>query len=363
MVKNKPFLFIVCLLTLVGLFLLLISLFFRRANVIEVPLSALTSRFSTHTESEKKSGGALNSVVSGDVSHLTGLACKNYNRRPFAVMLASDVITRPLAGVSSADLVFEMPVVEGGITRLMAVFLCNDPAEIGSIRSSRHDFIPLAAGLDAIYAHWGGSHFALDLLNKKVIDNIDALKNPFAAFYRKQNIAAPHNGFSSMDRLLNSAKKLNYRLVNEVVGYPHRTEAEAEEQLQNNLLAEIIEVGYAHPFNVEWRYEKNSGNYYRWRGGTKEIDKNNGQQVSAKNIVVMRVVTRQLEGQYNEVDVEGSGRSFIFMKGKVIEGSWQKAAGDSRSKLTFYDDKNQEIKLVPGVIWIELAPTKHKVSW
>ena len=69
-------------------------------------------------------------------SLLNGIECENANRRPFAVMLAGDLEAWPLSGIAKADLVIEMPVVTGGITRYLAIYVCNNPTEIGSIRSA-----------------------------------------------------------------------------------------------------------------------------------------------------------------------------------------------------------------------------------
>src|SRR3989344_6469508 len=71
----------------------------------------------------------------------TPVACSQ-NARPFAVMLSSDKEARPLSGISQADIVFEMPVLDIGFTRIMAVYKCAYPKEVGSIRSSRMDFVP-----------------------------------------------------------------------------------------------------------------------------------------------------------------------------------------------------------------------------
>ncbi|MBU2068178.1 DUF3048 domain-containing protein, partial [Patescibacteria group bacterium] len=104
------------------------------------------------------------------LSPLSGLSCQNYQQRPLAIVLANDPVTRPLFGLSQADLVIEMPVITNSITRLIAFFVCNQPEKIGSLRSARHDFIPLAQGLDAVLVHWGGSHFALDKLDAGIMD-------------------------------------------------------------------------------------------------------------------------------------------------------------------------------------------------
>jgi len=286
-----------------------------------------------------------------NVSPLSGLPCDNYKQRPIAVMLANDEAARPLSGLSGADMVFEMQVVEDSITRLMAVFVCNSPIEIGSIRSARHDFIPLAMGLDAIYAHWGGSHFALDKLKAKIMDNIDAMTNPYDSFFRKLGISAPHNGFSSIFRLTNSAEKLGYRLENGLDGYQHQIQ-NLKPKIQNP--AEEIKINYAYPWNVEWEYNVENNSYLRWRGGRAEIDRNNGEQIEAKSIVVMYAKSRPLEGQYNDVDVEGGGDIVVYQNGGKIKGRWKKDKNNLKSKLYFLDEQGREIKFVPGQIWVEI---------
>ena len=293
-------------------------------------------------------------------SPISGLACEKYNQRPIAIMLANDTIARPLSGLSEADLVIEMPVVQNGITRLMAIFVCSAPSEIGSVRSSRHDFIPLAMGFDAIYSHWGGSHFALDKLNAKIMDNIDALVNPFDAYYRKAGIYAPHNGFTSIERLINSAKKLGYRLENKFVGYPHLdSKQEATRGKQNGTL----KINYPAHYAVKYEYNAEKNSYFRERGGKPEIDKNNNSQVEAKNVVVMYAKSRELEGQYNDVDVEGEGEATVFENGEAINGVWKKDKTNQKSKLYFFDANGEEIKFVPGQIWIEIIEPGKDANW
>jgi len=109
----------------------------------------------------------------GPVSPISGIACENWNRRPIAVTQPSDVQARPAAGFSEADMVIEMPAFTASVTRLMGIYSCNIPVEIGAIRSLRHDNIHLAKGLDAILVHWGYSIFAENLLKRNLIDSID----------------------------------------------------------------------------------------------------------------------------------------------------------------------------------------------
>ena len=114
---------------------------------------------------------------------------------------------------------------------------------------------------------------------------------------------------------------------------------------------------------MKYIYDPAKNSYWRWRGGTKEIDRNNGQQVAAKNVVAMITASRQIEGQYNDVDVSGSGKARIYRNGEEILGTWKKDASDQTSKLYFYDSAGEEIKFVPGQIWGEVVQTNQTISW
>jgi hypothetical protein len=291
-------------------------------------------------------------------SPISGRHCESGRRRPMAVMLSGDLETRPLSGIGQADLVFEMEVIEGSITRLMAVFICGNPVEIGSVRSARRDFIPLALGLDAIYAHWGGSYSALEKLKTGVIDNLDTLPNLYNSFYRKAGIEAPHNGFTSITRLLNAAQKMNRRVTGEFAGYPHQ-DGDSVRRAEKKTLA----IQYAPPFDVKYEYDPETNSYLRFRGKTKEIDRTTGKQVEANNVVIMRANSKALGEAYNEVEVEGQGKAEFYLNGQMIQGQWSKDKNNPKSKLFFYNDKKEEIKFMPGSVWVEIADPKLRVSW
>lgn len=329
-------------------------------NTAELPKEAIFEEASEHFEK----------------STISGLPCQNYNRRPIAVVLAEDSIARPLSGISQADLVMEMPVITGGITRMVAIFQCEEPGEIGSLRSARHDFIPLAMGLDAILVHWGGSHYALDMLAKKTMDNIDALTNPNQAFWRKETIPPPHNGFTSMENILKVADNRGYRKISNFEGYPHITEiqnsrptspaselagGQAKSEIRNE--KDILDISYPYPYNIKYEYNPETNYYLRWRGGRPEIDKLTGKQVEVKNIVIMKVFSRQLEQEYNDLDVEGEGITLVYRNGEEINGTWKKNKASLSSKLYFFDKTGKEIEFVPGPIWIEMVEPYQQVNW
>lgn len=284
-------------------------------------------------------------ISNARIGKLTGINCAHGHDRPFAVMLSSDKEARPLAGIGEADVVFEMPVVESGFTRMMAVYQCGRPHEVGSIRSSRLDFLPLALGLDAIYSHFGGEREVLEELNKGVINNIDGLKYDGITYYRKDNIPRPHNAFTNFPLLIEISKKLDYNLVKAEIEYPHATMARA----QNGVSPVPL---FNDDFKVLWSYNKETNSYFRTRSGSPEIDKNTDKQVSAKNVIIMKTGWSPINKDYIRVKTVGSGGAIIYRDGAVITGTWEKT--NDRTKLMFFDQNHKEIKLAPGNIWIEI---------
>lgn len=288
---------------------------------------------------------------SGPKSSIAGIDCENALRRPITVMLAGDPEVRPLSGISQADMVFEMPVTPDGITRFMALFQCENPKEIGSIRSAREDFIPLVAGFGAVYAHWGGEQEALAKLDAGIVDNIDAMKYEGTVFYRKSSMPRPHNGFTNIDLLLDKATSLGYDLQDTFQGYLH-----AKEGVKRNLsnTVDTIDVNYPDQYAVQWRYDEKTNSYARSRGGLPEKDANSGDVVRAKMVVVMKTSSRVLNKDYISVSVVGEGEAVIYQNGVRTTGKWKKDPVQLSAKLYFYDGSGQEIKFVPGKIWVEI---------
>ena len=279
------------------------------------------------------------------ISSLAGIECENYNSRPYAVMLSSDKEARPLSGIGEADMVFEMPVVENGFTRMMAIYQCGKPIELGSIRSSRMDFVPLALGLYAIYAHFGGEREVLQELNNGVIDNIDGLKYDGTIYYRKNSIPRPHNAFTSFALLSVAVKDLNYNTAGLSISYPHEKEGKSKGAAEPTPL-------FSKDFEVIWKYNLENNSYFRSRMGKQEIDKNTGKQVETKNVVIMKTTWSPINKDYIRVKTVGSGGLLVYKNGQVISGNWEKK--DDESKLYFYDQNHKEIPFVSGSIWVEI---------
>jgi hypothetical protein len=326
-----------------------------------------------NNEDSQQSQESLNT---GPVSPLSGLSCNDWNRRPMAVMQPADVSARPAAGFSDADMVFEMPVITASITRLMGVYVCGNPDDVGSMRSARHDFASLAAGLDAIFVHWGRSNIDKfkDVLNSRVIDdmncNNDAGQSAEQYCYRKEatgTMRGVDTGYAKFAKLLEGAQKFGYRMTDNFSGYPHQDEAPLDQRGNGGHLR----VAFAGPFAVEYDYDKNTNTYLRTWGNVADTDRNNGKRLAPKNVVVLIAKSTQLvEGeQYNNVqlgdpwfDDTDNGEAHYYMNGREYRGTWKKEM-KLGSKLYFYDDMGKEVKFVPGQIWVDILEPGQNLKW
>jgi len=320
---------------------------------------------------------STNPANNGNTSPISGLACDNWNKRSFAVMQPADVSARPLAGLSSADMVVEMVAVYGSITRLMGVYGCTIPEEVGSLRSARHDFVHLAKSFDSIYVHWGRADIEQfkQVLDSGIIDdmncNNDAGKSAGQYCYRKEATGTMHGvdtGYAKFASLLDGAKAFGYRMENTFVGYPHQTEAALDARPTGGNLR----VGYAKPFDAEYDYDKVSNSYFRTWGGVADTDRNNKQKIAPKNIVVMIADAAPIKvgEQYVNVqigdpwfDQTDSGTAFYYMNGQQYRGTWKKDKSTIDSKLLFTDESGQEIKFVPGQIWVDIIDPGQALKW
>lgn len=296
-------------------------------------------------------------------SPISGMVCETYNRRPIGVMMPSDVITRPASGFAFADAVIEMPALVSNVTRLLAIFQCEHPSEIGSVRSARHDYLFIATGFDAVIAHWGGSYHALNRIRveRSVYESLSALGTGQQAFYRKPGIPAPHNGYTSYDRLWNALVAAGYRQETQLDAYEHVSDAPLEQRGAGG----TITIGWPGAMRVQYEYDRETNTYARYWGGQRHLDAVEDRPVSPKVVVIAH--TRQrlaVPGQpYNDVDVEGSGEAEIFQNGQEITATWEKSEIHKQDPLVFRDEEGNTIPFVRGQLWIHFVDEVTPVAW
>lgn len=295
-------------------------------------------------------------------SLLTGLWVKKSvaKKRPIAFMMGNTSEAAPQSGIGKASVVYEIPV-EGGITRLMAIIEDYKKVDkIGSARSCRYYFVHYAMEYDAIYCHFGQSKYALPVLRKDSVNNINGLENLAGkAYYRSNERKAPHNAYAVGEKLYNFAKNKGYRLNHEKNAKSHFRFAKKGNSLKNGKKAVTIKPGYRIDQPV-FTYNKKKGQYYRSQYGKPHVDQESKKQLRCKNIIMQFVDI----GLFNDkkslvIDTVGTGTGIFATKGKYIPIRWKK---DSEFDVThYYDGNGKEIRLNKGKTWV-LIVDRSKVD-
>jgi len=328
----------------------------------------VTSPNPTGSQANPSSNTAAPATVSPEpakeqlVSPLTGrrVAAELVKRRPLAVMIDNAPAARPQSGLNRADLVFEA-LVEGGITRFMAVFLESDSEVLGPVRSARHYFLDLALGLDAVYVHVGGSPQAYQDLSRLKVANLDNMKVS-APFWRTTSRQAPHNLYTSTLKL---REELRTRKL-EKEGPAGSSFVFAEKKDLGG--TRVNEIGIYYPggyqgYFVTFRYEAGGDDFLRFIKNEPHRNEASGEQLRTKNVVVLFAETRPIpQDDAGRIDINlvGSGKALVFSAGQAREGKWEKTSRQAPLKLLTTDGK--PLALAVGPSWVEIVPPETRVE-
>jgi Protein of unknown function (DUF3048) N-terminal domain/Protein of unknown function (DUF3048) C-terminal domain len=295
----------------------------------------------------------------GPVCPLTGLPQGKHqlaSRPPLAVKIDNVAPALPQAGVNRADIVVE-ELVEGGLTRLMAIFQCNKAATVGPIRSARISDADILALLHGSVLGFSGAN-PKDL--PPIIAHGDTVLISQDAdgqyFYRDDARPAPHNVFSSTQKILAAgiAQRHNLKAPKPLFSYgPIDSSAKRAHHISLTWPAAT----------AQWTWAKNK--WLRTQDGSPDrlVD---GSQVSTTNVVIMSVNIastglRDILGNPSPLDVTvGSNPVWVLRNGKMIKGTWSRKT--VTSGLVLRDKQGHVINLAPGRTWIELLPSPGKPS-
>src|SRR4030043_710150 len=286
--------------------------------------------------------------------------------RPGAVMVENSFAARPQSGLNFADVVFEI-VDEYGITRFIAIYNSNDAPMVGPVRSARPYYAEIARGFDPIYAFFGTypeCYGAIEDMGMYVLSAMtDRSGNSSitgqAPYWRDWNRSSiqEHTAFMSVANLREKAGQLGYPLEGNGTPFPYKRAApESEEGNITNIHVDFSTHAYAPSgFDLNYIYNR-SGNYYlRYMGGNAHLDYNTGQQITAKNVVVMVTDIQGPLDKYGHMSVRtiGNGTAFNFIDGKVIQGSWQR--GSIFEPYVFKDGSGNIVSFNEGSTWIAMV--------
>jgi len=290
-------------------------------------------------------------------------------RRPLAIMIDNHALARPSQyGLQKADLIWEA-VAEGGITRLLAVFHSNDVGQIGPVRSSRVYYIDWALEFPAYYSHVGGAgtigspaNIFVYIKQKGVLD-LDQFKLGSSAYWAggavhlTGNTILSYIKYTSTEKLWQAGENL-YPGTNVLPNFKvwrFKNDDPIDERPETQEISFVF--WYPAHYGGVWRYDRTKNGYLRWQGGSPHIDQATGEQLMAKNVVLLYARQRSAgDGTAHLLyDTVGSGDALVYRDGKEIAATWLRNSLSDRT--VFYKrGTEEEIAFNRGLTWIEVLP-------
>jgi len=314
--------------------------------------------------------------------------------RPIAVMIDNHTGAWPQANLNKAYIVYEI-VVEGGETRLMALFKGQDIEKIGPVRSSRHYFLDYALENDAIYVHHGWSPQAESDISKLKVNNINGIAESPSDFWRVKDKSSPHNMFTSTDSLLKIALRKGYKtksdtesVLNYVANEFNLTDKyhiEIEVENENNesaedtvdttnvveeseiktkaIVAKNVTIPHSKLQTVKYEYDEETKTYTRYARKRLQTDYITGEAVTTKNIIITMCDNYTLKDSENKgrqgLKNIGTFDGYYITNGFAIPITCTKTA---RNEQTVYKDLDgNEINVNDGNTFINICPKEAEV--
>ena len=295
----------------------------------------------------------------------------NGNDRPIAFMIDNNKNAQPQASLNSTYLVYEI-IVEGGESRLMALFKGKVADEVGPIRSARHYFIDYAMENDALYAHLGMSpqaqatfqEFGIQHINGQVYDTGKA-RTDTSLYWRAKHKKAPHNAYTNTESILEVAKGYGWKTTSDKKPVLNYVTEEVELNSEDAFAVQSVKIPYTKSHVVEYKYNSETGRYTRWSKGKKMFDEMTSEEVTTKNLIITLAENYTLDdgedkGRQDVLTI-GSLDGYYITNGKAIKIKCNKA---SRFEQTKYVDLNgNEIKVNDGNTWINVCPIDAELTF
>ena len=286
--------------------------------------------------------------------------------RPIAVMINNNkAVWGYQAGLQDAYITYEM-IVEGGITRMMAVFKDKDTARIASVRSSRHYYLDYVLENDALYAHIGWSPRAESDISSLNIPAINANNSSAFTWDNSLRVAREHRAYTSIARVKEAAQKKGYRTTSDkklLLTYQAKSLDLAN--YEGAIPANTVRIPYSTSHLTSYSYDTENKVYKRYQNNTEHKDYVTGLQYTAKNIITYKVHNYTLNDGYaggrQDLNNIGSGEGYYISEGYAIPITWEKT---SRSAQTVYKVKStgKELVVNDGNTFIQIQPSVQNLT-
>ena len=315
----------------------------------------------TTSKKNKNNNENDNSTTTTTVKKLN-IVNEESKSRPYAIMINNVEGARKLqSGLQDAYMVYEL-MVEGGITRYLALFLDQTTERIGSIRSARHYYLDYALENDAIYVHHGYSPQAREDWSKLGVDRIEVNESTTGwrdksasktyEFTLFTNIEKLGKGIRSKRSERNKDLLLNYSVDNIDIS-----------QMEGAIPANKVDIKYSSNTTTNYEYDTDNNIYLRSVNNKSQNDYVTGKQLTVKNIIVYKVKYSNIQGDNKgrqTIDNVGNGTGYYISNGYAVPITWKK---DSRSSATIYKYNNgKEIQVNDGNTFIQIMPDNQTLA-
>jgi len=282
------------------------------------------------------------------------------NQPIIGVIIENHPDARPQSGLQDAGVVYEANA-EGGITRFEAFYLENRPASLGPVRSLRTYFLDWGLEFNAPVAHAGGNADALDEVKPLGMKDLNALSFAASGFFRTTDRVAPHNLYTTGAKLDTLLAQYGFNQPASFTPSPR-----SPDQPTANAPHPSIHIDYSYTgYQVDYKYDPTTNTYARSLGGVPHVDRNTGQQIHVKNIVVEYMPTSYGTTRIGEdtvvMQTVGRGQGIVFRDGQAIPCTWVKDSRTSRTQLL--DASGKDIPLDAGNTWYSIVPVGKTVTY
>lgn len=262
-----------------------------------------------------------------------------------AVKIDNASRARPQSGLELADLVYVEPV-EGGLSRLLAVFQSQVPPEVGPVRSARESDLELLAdfGRPAL-AFSGVAAALLPLIAAAPVLDVSAPARP-GAYHRSGKRPMPHNLYADPLRLRDGGaapRDIGFRFGPTPPGGSPTPSTEVR--------FEAARIG------VQWLAEES-----RWVVAMdgEPLTSASGPRPGAATVVLQRVAVRDTNirdaaGTPSPFAATvGAGEAVVLRDGLAFAGKWSRPAPGDGTTFTLPD--GAPLTFAPGPVWVVLVP-------
>jgi hypothetical protein len=252
---------------------------------------------------------------------------------------------RPPTGLTEADIVYILPV-EGGLSRILAVFSSHFPPVIGPVRSAREDDLELLRQFGRpAFAYSGAQPQLLPVVEKARI--VDLYAGRAGGYFRDPRRVAPHNLYAHSRQLLAEARGASKARD---IGFRFGPAPSGGRAMTS------FSVAYpAAAFMFRW--SARDGRWLVWMDGA-PARATEGGQLGAPTVVIQYTkvrTSRFLEAGSRPPYAQstGAGPAVVLRGGRAYAIRWSRPDADGGT--TFSTASGQAMTFARGPVWVVLA--------